>query len=408
MYFSYGYGLLTVKAKIPPYSLLKAAYDTLKDQSAHWRNDLGLTPTRHLVTVEPGSPVIKVLDGDKAAKGFKLVSGLTAGRTTLHGALLFDEKGTEVHFWPIDYSKLDPDGRDPENVYLHGIEIFEDGSIVVNFDDGNALAKISTCGDTVWLINGPFHHVVSKSFDGTIWTLEKSSDDSKDEFFVQIDPNNGEIIRRISLIQDVIRPNNAQGIFEIRMKNQEPKPQLLADPFHTNDIEFLDPKIASAFPLFDAGDILISLRNINLVAVIDGHSFATKWWSHGPWHRQHDPDFLSDGTISVFNNNMNYGKSDIVRINPQSGEIIVSIRGSEDLPFYTGIRGKHEVLENGNILITVSQSGRAFEVDPQGKKVWEFNNTYDIDRNGVINKVMQIPPGFFNEGIFDCNAVQTL
>ena len=56
------------------------------------------------------------------------------------------------------------------------------------------------------------------------------------------------------------------------------------------DVEELGPELADAFPQFAVGDLLVSMRSLNLIAVLDGSTHDVKWWQIGPWHRQHDPD----------------------------------------------------------------------------------------------------------------------
>ena len=48
--------------------------------------------------------------------------------------------------------------------------------------------------------------------------------------------------------------------------------------------------------------------------------------------------------------------------------------GTAAHPFYSGVMGKHQWLPNGNLLITESCNGRAFEIDRNGKIVLEYNN----------------------------------
>jgi Arylsulfotransferase (ASST) len=395
--FSYGY-LAAVK-KLPPYDLISTAYDTVVDLAKYWKNDLNIEPTRHLVESRPGRPAFATYLPGRLARGNRLISGLTAGRKALNGALLYTPDGKELHYWPVDYNVLDPDGPDPENVMLHGIVVFRDGTIIVSFDEGRILAKIDACGNVIWKNRGWYHHAVSKSYDGTVWALKWVSDtDTLD----QVNADTGELIQRISLMDDIILPHHRQALFLMKYKESEDKLITPVDPFHTNDIEILSPELAPAFPAFEAGDLLISLRQVNLVAVVSAEDHDLKWWSTGPWYRQHDPDFLPDGTISVFDNNMSFGASRILDINPQTGELKTLFEGSESLPFYSWRRGQQEMQENGNLLITEAEKGHVFEVDKAGELVWEYNNIYDETRNGIVTRAMVLPEDFFQAGALQC------
>ena len=48
--------------------------------------------------------------------------------------------------------------------------------------------------------------------------------------------------------------------------------------------------------------------------------------------------------------------------------------------------GKHQPLPNGNILITETEGGRAFEVTPNGETVWSFVNRYDDKAVAIIEQ----------------------
>ena len=52
------------------------------------------------------------------------------------------------------------------------------------------------------------------------------------------------------------------------------------DPTHLNDVEEVTPEFAAAFPQSKAGDLIVSLRNLNAVAGIDRQTKrATGSWS---------------------------------------------------------------------------------------------------------------------------------
>lgn len=56
------------------------------------------------------------------------------------------------------------------------------------------------------------------------------------------------------------------------------------DPIHRNDAEPLSPNLTDGYPLFEAGDLLISLRHPSLGLVFDPESDAAKWDASHPFH----------------------------------------------------------------------------------------------------------------------------
>ena len=130
--------------------------------------------------------------------------------------------------------------------------------------------------------------------------------------------------------------------------------------------------------------------------VFDPDTEVIQWYQHGPWLRQHDPDFLPDGTISIFNNRTDFGSSNIMIIDPVTRQVEIAYEGTRARPFYTAIRGKHQYLANGNLLITSSQAGRVFEVTPAGEIVWEYVNRYDRDRVAIVSNAIRYDPTYFD------------
>jgi len=219
---------------------------------------------------------------------------------------------------------------------------------------------------------------------------------------VQIDPADGRLLREISLTKDLLKRNGMQGVLALQTDESPDDLVLSVDAFHPNHIEVLSPELAAAFPLFAAGDLLISLRSLNLVAVLDPGTLEFKWWKIGPWHRQHNPHFTRDGTIIVYNNNMNFGRSDILEVDPVTDRVEVVFSGSDTQPFYSWRRGKQQRFDDGSLLITESERGRAFLIDAAGHLIWEYNNIYDEGRNGVLAGARHVPSGFFSADAFAC------
>lgn len=402
---AYALGFFTAFRHLPPAWTLIEAYEAAVDLRQNWENDLGFEPTRVLVDApHAGAPEFELRDPDRTAPGTRLVSGLTPGRKALAGARLYDLDGTEIHYWPADYGTLAPGGESPNNVFLHGIAVFEDGSIVVNFDNGNVLARLDACGVPLWVREGQYHHAVTRAGEDSLWTWLAVPGERPDgreivrEHLVRLDGATGEEQHRISLEEDIVAAQEVHGQFALHTVESAESLQYCCDAFHPNDVEALPPEMADAFPMFLAGDLLLSFRSLNMIAVIDPGTAALKWRRIGPWHRQHDPDWLPDGTVSVYDNGMGLGRSLIRRVDPRTGEVWTAYRARPAREFYSWRRGKHQTLPNGNILITESERGRVLEVTPEGDTVWMFNNRYDEKRNGLVNSAIAIPPGFFTDG----------
>lgn len=403
-------GFFVAYRQLPPTSLFSQLYEDGLDLWRNWRHDFGVEPTLLLVQAPiVDAPSVSNFEPEQIMPGLRLISELTPGRQALAGLRLIDTDGAELHYWPVDYALLAPEGESPNRVFLHGIVPLEDGSIVVNFDNGAVLGRLDSCGSPMWVLEGNFHHVVSRSGRDTLWTwqavpdFEEEERKSDREYLVEVDTETGQPIRRISLEDDVILPHGLQGRFAIRGEEAANRVDFGFDPFHPNDVEELSEGLAPAFPLFAPGDLLISLRSLNMVAVVEPETGQLKWSQIGPWHRQHDPDFVPDGTISVYDNAMGTGNSAILRVDPTTGEVWTTYEGDPPESFYSYRRGRHQVLENGNTLIVESERGRVLETAPDGELLWVYNNTFDAERNGLVNEAFAINYGFFTEGLPNCS-----
>ena len=64
----------------------------------------------------------------------------------------------------------------------------------------------------------------------------------------------------------------------------------------------LSVELAHLYPEFEAGDMLISLRELNLVVVVRPSTRRIIWWRYGLTSAQHDATFVA-GHVEVFDNN---------------------------------------------------------------------------------------------------------
>jgi hypothetical protein len=298
-----------------------------------------------------------------------------------YGAWLLDARGKLLHTWNLSYSAIDPENAGHDDS-PHGFVVMRDGSVIANFDSASAMGRFDACGKAIWKKDGVYHHQISPAEDGSLWTWRGDGKTAfgNYQYIENFDGATGSRIREVSLIDDVLRkdPNGPVVLglrpdLPFRKLDQESDTRSLEDLFHPNDVEPLGTDLAPRFPMFAAGDLLISIRRMNLVAVLDPATARLKWWSHGPWLSQHDADFTAEGRISVYNNNTGRRRSEIDVIDPAT-RVTTELPAAKDAGFYSPYMGQHQHLPNGNVLIVSPGEGRAIERSPDGALVMEFNN----------------------------------
>jgi hypothetical protein len=140
-----------------------------------------------------------------------------------------------------------------------------------------------------------------------------------------------------------------------------------SDVLHANAVRVLDRAVPG---LGRAGHLLVSVRDLDLVAIVDPEGRRLVWsWGPGVIERQHDPSLTPGGHLLLFDNRPHVGASRVVEVTPSSGRITWSQEG-----FFSRTRGGAQALPNGNVLIVESDKGRAVEVTRAGEPVWEFFN----------------------------------
>ena len=293
-------GVYFANQKLWPYKPIATAWGLLSDA---W--DVGgFAPENAVNPAPPGADEEWFAhDAQALMPGYRALTGYVADAGEF-GVWIFDGQGEKVHERLLNYDKLDPDGPSHGSEAPHAFLFLPDGSVIVNTDKGDAIARYDACGEPIWSREGAFHHSLDTDPDGGVWTWQgEVSTFDQHHSLVRFDPETGETLETIDLFDDIInRSVDSRMVFSL-VPGQEllhfQGPRVIPDMFHPNDLEVLQPEMADVFDQFEAGDLLLSFRNLDLVMVVDRDSLAITWWSHGPWRRQHDPDFLADGRISL-------------------------------------------------------------------------------------------------------------
>ena len=378
-----GVGIL----KLPPYGVVSDTIRVAKALRKEGLAYLGLRPVEHLRPLVFDRTGFSAPDSTQSSPGVTMLISIFDGGFT---GRLYSRGGELLHEWPIDFFELGKEyGSYRFNALIHGAAMMPNGDLIANLD-GRGMYRISRCGEIVWQNEVGSHHALFVDEDGAIWAPKDRALYEADSIYgweyefdriTTVDASTGEETREIDL-RALVVDAGLEGLVTANRIHAD-------DVLHLNDIEVLATEIADAFPMFDAGDILLNHRNLNQIWVLDGETHAIKWWYTGAISGAHDPDFQPDGTITVLDNRPGgppgirldevgrKGGSRILKIDPVSRSFETMYQSGEKSTFYTPFRGKHQILEGGNILIAETDRGRAIEVTPGGAIVWEYINAYD-------------------------------
>ena len=263
------------------------------------------------------------------------------------------------------------------------------------------IVKLDKDSRVLWHYDGQNHHDIDVANNGNIYTLGWKKREITEEYpqvpfsgpilddLIIILTPDGQEIKKFSIF-DAFYHSDYAGYLDFVGED--------GDIFHTNSIDLLEPPMLQKNEMFYEGDILVSIRNINTIAVIDGEEDTVKWALTGMWRQQHQSVLLRNGNILLLDNlggnrqsYFEFNRSKVIEIDPFTQKIYWEYweDGDEDPPFFTHWLGYNQRLPNGNTLITESDQGRIFEVTPDKDIVWEYYNPHRTgEQNELIATVM--------------------
>jgi hypothetical protein len=326
---------------------------------------------------------IRLYDRAAAEDGLNL---LTSGHAPV--ALLMDMDGTIVKSWSVDARKAFP-GLALENPdlerekYLVCARTTGDGGLLAMFDQ-IGLVRLDAASRPLWTYRQRVHHTLSCLPSGGAWVLSRQKlpapafgrdEGIWEEFIEELSPE-GRLVRRISLLEAFRR-----SPYAVTLLQMPPYP----DVFHTNSIQVLDGSLAPLSPLFRRGNILLSMRHLDLVAILDPDAETIVWALTGQWRFQHSAGLLPTGRLLLFDNlGAPGGTSRVLEVDPFTQQVAWSFAGRPGEGLYSETSGAVERLAGGNTIVVESNFGRALEVTPEGRVVWEFVNPNRAGRNGEL------------------------
>lgn len=296
-------------------------------------------------------------------------------------AELIDEHGTAVHVWKVD-----------ETQTWANVTLLDDGDLLVVGADGREttdsplpdearfLMRLSWDGEVRWKRSLTAHHDATPAPNGAIVTLTferrtlpgmQPAVDLRDDNITLLTDDGG--VRGSLSMLDAIRDN--PGLFPLgRAPIVNMGGELYADMFHCNSVQWQPHSaLRGLHAIYGPDAVLVCFRHQDRIAVFDWSKRDLLWaWGQDELSGPHDAQYLENGNILVFDNGIREQRSRVLEIDPLEERIVWRYEPAGALRFFTLTKGSCQRLPNGNTLIANSDSGEAFEVTPQGRRVWRF------------------------------------
>lgn len=338
---------------------------------------------------------VTTYDQEQAYNGLNLY---TSGHA--QQAFLIDMKGSLLHTWACRFRDAFPNRRLPESneprEHWRRAYLYENGDLLAIYE-GVGMLKLDKDSNLIWGSPIAFHHDLFIDEEGNIVTPSREPklipriheyEPILEDFITVVDPD-GNLLKNFSILDVFERSSYASCL-----KNM-PK---YGDVTHTNTIEVLDGSLADKSSAFKKGNVIISVLTTNVIAVVDMQQEEVVWALSGQWSGQHQPTFLNNGNILLFDNFGHYGMSKVIEFNPFTQETAWTYEGTPENGFHSRTCGSNQRFPNGNTLITQSDSGRAFEVTADKRVVWEYFNPARTGENNeliaTLFEVVRLPPDF--------------
>jgi Arylsulfotransferase (ASST) len=345
---------------------LFSSFEDLRPQAEH-RGD----------TRPSGGSGVLVYDRSRAERGLNFF-------TSAHApvAMLMDMEGVVLRNWSADAATVFPstsrgsDHREFDRCFGDA-ELLPDGSVLALFNEIGIL-RLDRDSRVVWSLPARVHHDLIVDPSGTIWALAHETrivpgfrkTPVLDDVILSFSPD-GKPVRRISILDSIW-----QSSYAPELANLPPEDD---DVLHANSVIVLDGSLGDRSPAFRRGNLLVSSRNLSMVAVIDPDQGRVVWALTGLWRGQQSAR-LPAGHLVLFDDLGSTKASRVLEVDPFSQEVVWSFGGNAQTMLSSA--GYVARLRGGNTLITETRAGRVREVTPDNRVVWEFVNPNRVGKNG--------------------------
>lgn len=377
--------------------------------------DINLDRHTRLERFPASASGVVVHDPERAFEGYNIeLSSME------HSARLLDMKGEEIHRWELDRTAITrayaaagkPFTGDARGPYWRRVKPLPDGSLLVVMENhrttpyGVTLMKLDWNSNIVWAQPDFYHHSVDVAPDGRIITLYQEISDQPPSFApeakvpfldegVAILAADGQELDRIAIAAAFEGTPFASHLKRVADNVDG------GDPYHMNTANYVTASQALALPFANEGDILVCIRNLDMIALLDPVTRKITWAASGNWVRPHEPLLTDRGTILIYDNSGGEnGTSRVVEWDPLAQNFRWIADRANGLRLLSPIYGAIDELPNGNRLVSSSLDARALEFDRSGKLVWEWRPTRrygpENNRTSDLLEMIRVPIGFFS------------
>jgi hypothetical protein len=398
------FGAAVMFFRLPVYEFLDNAFAGAQAWHERGRSTIPSRPPGAVVRSEEQGN-ISVDQANKTWDGYTLCTTTQGSRATL-----LDMRGREVYRWELPFRKAWPRGaphvRRPlpdDQIHWFRCYLYPNGDLLAVYHaDGDTpygygLVKLNKDSQLLWTYDNYVHHDLDVGEEGTIYTLAQKILNQPPpgleglpvpylaESLVVLTPE-GRELESIPLLEafsnspyalDLLSSHNFSTLTSLTTPDVTPplgKPPhsaMKGDLLHPNSVKVLSEALAEKFPLFKAGQVLLSIRNVNTLAVVDPATRRVAWAGRGIWRIQHDAEFLDNGHLLIYDNLGLMDCSRILEYDPLTQAIPWACGNDDAISFKAHDRGMKQRLPNGNTLIVEPDTCRLLEVTLDKQLVWE-------------------------------------
>ena len=339
------------------------------------------------------------------------------------GAQLLDMDGNILHEWEAHFADLWPervkDLDRADSRFWRRAYLYDNGDVLAIFES-LGIVWLDRDSNVLWTEQVPVHHDIQVQESGDIYALGRRITFEKEaiptvlelssyrlpefqdedvtilqDFVLHFTPDR-KAAKALSIYRCFVNADAEHSWIEsaINFWKQERQRSLTGshrDIFHTNSLRVLDGSIGERVPAFAKGNFLVSLRHLDMIAVLDPDEEKVVWSMTGASTLQHDAQITSEGHLLYFDNQWQPGRTRVVLMDPLTREIVWQYGTKPGEELYSETCGTVQELPNKNLLITETDAGRALEVTREGKVAWEYYNPNGVgDDNEFIASLFEI------------------